>query len=167
MTKGLVRSNKRAAPQRSAVKKVNIPLNAIALSVVGASGIGFGGVAIAGLPEGNILILGAVANVQFTAGANTTTTWTGSYGIGSALNADTALSGTDVDIIPSATVGAATASVSPMVRSPQGAQSVIDNTDSSKAIYLNLLIDDASISGTTPVTASGFLSLLYAVLGDD
>jgi hypothetical protein len=168
MTKGLIRSQKRGPALRQQVHKMTIPVNAVAISVVGASGIGFGGVALRGLPEANILILGAVSNMQFTAGANTIATWTGSFGIGSTLNAAGAtLTGTTQDIVPSATLAAATASVSPVTRSPQPTQSIVDNTDNSKAVYLNLLIDDASISGTTPVTASGWVTLLYSTLGDD
>jgi hypothetical protein len=167
MAKGLPRSRNRGSPVVATIRKVTIPLNAVAISVVGATGIGFGGALVGGLPEGNVLILGAVSNVSFTAGANTIANWTGSFAYGSALNADTALSGTDVDIIPAVTLSAATASVSPVTRAPQAAQSIIDNTDKTKNLYLNLLIDDASISGTTPVTASGWITLLYSVLADD
>lgn len=168
MTKGLIRSQARGRPVRAPVVKLNIPITALALTVAGASGIGFGTAVLRGLPEGNILLLGAVSNIQvFTADAGVIATWTGSYGIGTAANADTSLAGTDVDIVPAATLAAATAKLSPITRSAQGAQSVIDNTANNTNINLNILIDDASISSNAPVTVTGFLSIAYIVLGDD
>lgn len=160
-------ASKRGKPMKKNIVKQTFAVNALAVSVVGATGIGFGSVAIEGLPEGNLLILGAVANLQFTAGANTTTTWTGSFAIGSSANADTSLSGTEIDFVGATTINAATASVSPITRGTGAVQSIVDNTDLSKVLNLNVLIDDASISGTTPVTVSGFVSLAMIVLGDD
>lgn len=169
MTHGLNRSLRRGKAVTAPIKKLTISLNALALSIVGATGNGFGGVAIAGLPEGNILLLGAVADSMiFTAGANTTATWTGTFGVGSTLNADVTIATTEQNIVPVTTLAAATASVSPTTRAASTASgTILDNTDKSLGVFLNLTIDDASISGTTPVTVSGLIVISYVVLGDD
>lgn len=168
--KGLVRSMSRAPAQRTDVKKLNIALSAVALSIVGASGIGFGSVVIRGLPEGNILLLGAVCNAQFTksaADANATATFDGDFGIGTTPASDATITGGDVDIIASTALGAATAGLSPALRATNAAQAILDNTAGDLELNLNLLIDDAAISGTAAFTVSGFLSIAYIVLGDD
>jgi len=167
MPKGLVRSIQRGRPIRADVIKLTIPIS-LALTVAGVTGIGFGTVPIRGLPEGNVLLLGAVSNIQVnTADAGVTTTWTGSFGIGTTANADTALAGTEVDIVPATTITAATNRLSPVIRGAQGAQSIVDNTNNNLSMNLNLLIDDASISSNAPVTVAGFLSIAYIILGDD
>ena len=173
MGKGLPRSRAHGAPSRSAVVKQTIPIKAVALTTVanGASGVGWATAVIGDLPEGNILILGACAYVQFTKDATATgiqAAFDGDYSIGSAPTADNALAGTEVDIIPSTALGAATAGVSPLARGAQGAQAVLDNTDGSLELNLNLLIDDANISANDQLlSASGTLFLSYIVLGDD
>lgn len=169
MAKGLPRSTSRGAGVKSPIKKLIIPLNALALSIVGASGNGFGGAAIGGFPEGNILLLGAVMDsMVFTAGANTTTTFTGTMGVGTAVASAATLATTMQNIVPVASVAAATASVSPASRAVSTSSgTVLDNTDKTLSIFLNMTIDDASISGTTPVLASGLVVISYVVLGDD
>lgn len=169
MGKGLPRSTARAPAMRSAVQKLNIPMNALAIAVAGASGIGFGTTVLRGLPQGNILLLGAVCNAQFTHGAdaNAIATFTGNFGIGSAPVTAGTMTGTQADIIASTALSAATANVSPAVRVANATQAILDNTDGSLELNLNLLIDDASISGAAGFTAVGFLSIAYIVLGDD
>lgn len=170
MTKGLNRSLSRSPKIRSPIRKHVINLNALALSIVGASGNGFGGAIIGGLPEGNILVLGAVADsMQFTAGANAITTFTGTFGVGSTLNAATTIATTSQNIVPVTTLAAATASVSPKTKNSSSgiAPSMLDNSQKTLNIFLNMTIDDASISGTSPVTATGLIVISYVVLGDD
>lgn len=168
MSKGLARSLARGAPSKSPIIKQMVPVNAVAISVAGTSGVGWGTAVIGDLPEGNILFLGAIAYLQFTsADTDVTTTYDGDYSIGTAPTADATLSGSEVDIIPSTALGAATARLSPVVRGANATQVMLDNTDGALEINLNLLIDDAAISGTADMTASGFVQLAYIVLGDD
>ena len=88
--------------------------------------------------------------------------------IGSAPTADATLSGSEVDIIASTALGAATAGVSPRARGTNATQVILDNTDGSLELNLNLLIDDANISADSQsLTASGELHIVYSVLGDD
>lgn len=147
----------------------NIPVRNLAVRTTGATGVGFGTAVIRDLPEGNILLLGAVAYLQFTKlDAGTLATFDGDYAIGSAATADATLSGAEVDIIPSTALGAATAGVSPMARGANATQVILDNTDGSLELNLNLLIDDASVSADDQdFTVSGVVTLAYIVLGDD
>lgn len=173
MAKGLPRSNSRGSPAVADIVKQAIPFSASLVSS-GATGVGFGSVAIAGLPEGNVLILGAVAyavvSKDTVAGAaGTLDAFTGSYAIGSVANADADLTDpTDFDVVAATTLSAATAGVSPNTRGAGGAQSIVDNTDSSKKLYFNLLLDDASVSADTQhLKVAGTLYVAYIVLGDD
>lgn len=166
--KGLPRSLSRSATGAGGSPKT-FPITALAIRTTGATGVGFGTAVIRDLPQGNILLLGAVAYLQFTKlDAGTIATFDGDYAIGTAPTADATLNGAEVDIIPSTALGAATAGVSPMVRGANATQVMLDNTDGSLELNLNLLIDDASASADDQdFTVSGVLSLAYIVLGDD
>ena len=76
----------------------------------------------------------------------------------------------EVDLIQSTALGAATAKVSPVARGTHAVAitgTVLDNTDGSLELNLNLLIDDANISGAADFTATGVVELSYIILGDD
>jgi hypothetical protein len=109
--------------------------------------------------------------LQFkTTDADVTATFDGDYSIGSTPTADNVLSGTDADIIPSTPLGAATGKVSPYVRGVSAGATagvILDNTDGSLELNLNLLIDDAAISGAAPFTVDGVVRVAYLVMGDD
>ena len=169
MAKGLPRSNSRGAASRSVVRKQRIQLKDFAIRTTGATGVGWGTAVLGDLPEGNILFLGAVAYLQFTKlDAGTIATFDGDYSIGTAPTADNTLSGTEVDIIPSTALGAATASVSPVVRGVNATQSMLDNTDGAMELNLNLLMDDASVSADDQdFTVNGVVELVYSVMLDD
>lgn len=156
-------------PIQSAVAKQVVKFKDLAISVAGTTGVGFGSVVIGGFPAGNILFLGAVAYATFTtADSDVQATFDGDYSIGTVPTADTDVSDSgEADITPSAALGAATSGVSPRVRSANATQAMFDNTDGSLEINLNLLIDDANISGTGSFTVTGELYILYSVLGDD
>lgn len=166
--KGLLRSLSRN-PVRQAVRKQIIRLSNLPVSVAGTSGVGYGSAVLGDLPDGNILLLGAVSYLQFTtADADVQATFDGDYSIGSAATADATLNGAEVDIVPSTSFGgAATAGVSPVARGANATQVMLDNTDGSLELNLNVLIDDANISGTGDFTVSGYVVLVYSVLGDD
>lgn len=144
---------------------------AATVTVAGTTGVGFGTAVVGDLPQGNILFLGAVAYAQFTtASANVTTAFDGDYSIGSAPTADATLSGSEVDLVQSTPLGAATGKVSPLARGINAAAicgTVLDNTNGSLELNLNLLIDDANISGSADFTVAGSLVLSYIILGDD
>lgn len=174
MTKGLQRTLARGAGSSSAasgVTKKTIRVNAVALSIDGATGVGFGTAVIGDFPQGNILFFGAAAYLQFTKGSAATgiqATFDGDYSIGTTATADATLTGTDVNIVASSALGAATDGVSPVARGVGSTQAMLDNTDGSLELNLNMLVDDANISADDqPVTATGYVTLAYVVLGDD
>jgi hypothetical protein len=167
--KGLPRSLAHA--KGDVLQKIVVPITNVTISVVDGAP-GYGSVALAGLPEGNVLFIGAVAYIQLlTVDADITTTFDGDFSIGTAATANGDLvDANEADIIPSTALGAATAKLSPVVR---GASTdalgggIIDNTANTLNLNLNLLIDDAAISGAADFTVNGTLNLAYIVLGDD
>jgi hypothetical protein len=168
MGKGLPRSHARRDPQVG-VQDLAISINS-SFTIDGATGVGFGSVVVGGLPEGNILLLGAVAQLQFAgsgADPGLVDTWVGDFGVGSTPAADATISGTDVDLIASTALAAATAEVSPLTRAENATQAFIDNKAGTGEININLLVDDVSISADgVPITVTGQLHLAYIMLGD-
>lgn len=169
MSKGLPRSMSRGNPQRQEIIKKTFSFTNVAVSVAGASGVGYGTAVIGDFPEGNILFLGAVSYVQVTGptSASLDDTWDGDYSIGTTATADATLSSTDANIIGSSPFGAATSEVSPVARGTGVTAAVLDNTDGSLELNLNVIVDDANISATVAMTASGTVTVLYAMMGDD
>lgn len=171
MSKGLTRSTSRAPAQKASILRASISVEDLAISVADGNP-GFGFAAAAGLPEGNFVFLGAVAYLQFSSSSShLTATFTGTTSIGSVGTVDGDVSDAgEADICPSTAIGAATAKVSPVVRLASTAAmsgAVIDNTDGTKNININVLIDDAAIDGAVALVANGYIDLLYSVLGDD
>lgn len=167
--KGLVRSLARGAPQKQAIRRQRVLLTSVALVTSGLSGVGFGSVVIGDLPEGNILFQGAVAYLKFTKNsAGTIATFAGNYSVGSTPTADATLSSTDADLIGSSAIAAAVAGVSAVTRGVGSTTVVLDNTDGSLEINLNVNIDDASVSADAQsFTVTGYVDLVYSILGDD
>lgn len=172
MGKGLPRSMARGAPQRQIVRKHTVNINhTVAVTATGAA-VGFGTTVIGDLPEGNILVLGAAGYVQLSGSgsdANLDATWDGDFSVGTSPTADVTLSGTEVDILASTALGAATAEVSPRVRAVNATQSILDNTDGAMELNLNVLVDAANIvdGATVNLTARGVLQIAYVVMLDD
>lgn len=172
MVHGLKRSLGRgAAAESPVVKKVRVAVDHEVTVTAGVAAVGFGTVVIGDLPEGNILLLGALAYVQFTTSdTDITATFDGDFSIGTTPTADNDVAdANEANIIASSALGAATARVSPTVRATNTTAAVLDNTDGSMELNLNLLIDDASVTDgqSATFTATGELYLVYAVLGDD
>jgi hypothetical protein len=170
MSKGLARSIGRAAAQRAPIVKDVFVMNAVPITSSGATGDGFGTVVIGDFPEGNILLLGAIAYAKVTkvTAAGTLDTFTGAYSVGSTPTADATLTGTDVDVIPSTALSAAVAGASAVTRGAQPAQAILDNTDGSLELNFNLKLDDASVSADGQILKiDGFVEVAYIVLGDD
>lgn len=170
MGKGLPRSLKHS--DMNNVRVMTVPINHT-ISVTGDAGAANDGQAvIGGFPEGNIFMVGALINVTFSGpGGNDdlADTWEGDFGVGTAPDSNSTLAGTDVDIIGSTAIAAATAEVSPAQRVTNVTPVMFDNTDGSLEINLNFLIDDADLADDAEVdiTAEGALYIAYAVMGDD
>lgn len=172
MSKGLRRSLKRSKFAGTTIPHT-IPVDVEIAITDGNPGVGTA--VIRGLPKGNILLFGAVAYLTFTdvdtATEGLIAAFAGDYSMGSTADANGVLSAGDVDIIASTAILAAS-SVTPKTRGTTGATAfgvpiLLDNTDESLEINLNLLIDDASIDDAATVRAVGALHIAYVVLGDD
>lgn len=175
MGKGLPRSHTRGDFAGGASKSgiIKVPADTT-ITVDGTSGNGWGTVVVGDFPAGNILFLGCVAYLQFAgtgSDADLGDTWQGDYSLGTTPTADNTLATTEIDLVVSTALAAATAEVSPITRgiSANGDTGEIhDNTDDSLEINVNLLIDNANIAGDDSViTVIGEIYIAYKVLGDD
>lgn len=167
--KGLPRSLSRANAAKNAAVRRTISLSGtVNVEPGGVGEAGFGSLVVGGFPEGNILLLGAVANVRLDGSDNDNLAvdWEGDFAIGSAATANSVLEGSEVDVIPSTAVDEATGKVSPITRGANETPVILDNTD---GLNLNVLIDDGGITDDEDVdlTVTGELYLCYTVLGDD
>lgn len=174
MSHGLPRSLKRANKSEAIINREVIVVKDGTLTVDGATGVGFGTLVIGDLPAGNVLFLGALAYMQFTGptSGDLDDDWAGDYGVGTTPASDGTLSAGDVDLVPSTALAAATAEASPRTRGVQADGAfcgvVLDNTDGSLEINLNLLVDDANIGADDlDFTVNGELVLSYVMLLDD
>lgn len=173
MGKGLPYSTSRGHAQKQELIRRDIALDGkvVTVSATG-SAVGFGSVVVEGLPEGNILLLGAVGNVGFAGSGsddNLTDTWSGDFGLGTTPASDATISGADEDILPETAIGAAVSEVIAATRAVNATQAMLDNTANDLELNLNLLIDAANIADdeSVDITLSGTLHLVYIVLGDD
>ena len=171
MTKGLPRSLSRGKPIDQAIRKLRIGVNET-MTFTGATGFAvFATAPIAGLPEGNVLLLGAVANLTFTGptSANLTDNFQGDYGVGTTPASDATISGADVDIIGATAIPAATAEVSANVRATNSTTAIIDNTAGTGEVNLNVLLDANEVTNAQDVdiVVSGTIDIAYSILGDD
>lgn len=170
--KGLQRSLRRGTPQQQDIVKATVRVDTT-FQITGATGVAkFATTVIGDLPEGNILLLGAAAYLAFSGpggSANLTEDWEGDYAIGTAATADVTLNGSEVDIIPSTTLGPATAEAITRRRGVNATQAILDNTDGSLELNLNVVVDADEVSNgqTVTFTVEGELYIAYIVLGDD
>ena len=170
MGKGLPRSHSRGDQKLQEVIKVDAAVN-IASFVITDGAPGFGSAVMRALPEGNLLFMGLVANLVFTKGdADIIDAFDGDVALGTAPTADGTLSGAEVDLAPSTAIGPAVAGVTPVTRVVSTATEhgvILNNTDGSLELNLNIIIDDASISADSSMVVSGAVHLAFIVLGDD
>lgn len=173
MSKGLSRSLSRGRALKKPIINQTVRVNTTVTVTAAAAGVGFGNVALQAFPEGNVLFLGAVANLRFSAlsanATNATATFNGDYAVGSAADADGTLSGTEVSLVASTALGPAVARVTPFARGSGATQVVLDNTAGTLNMVLNVLMDAADITDATSVTLTveGTLDIAYVMLGDD
>lgn len=173
MTKGLVRSLDRAPAQQAHLRKRVFKVEDLELTFTGSTGVAVEATAVIGdFEEGNVLILGAVSYFSFAGSgsdANLTADWEGVYGVGTTPADDATITADDIDIIASTDLGPATAEVVGRTRGFGEAQSVVDNTDGSLEINLNVVLDADEVTDgeDSIITVNGELHVLYSVLGDD
>ena len=170
MSKGLPRSLSRGDQAKQEVVKRTIVVNE-AMDFTGDSGNAIDQTAaIAGLPEGNIALLGCVANLTFTgpASANLADDFQGDFGIGTTPADDNTITGADVDLVSSTAIAAATSEASADNRGT-GTAAIIDNTAGTGEMNLNVLLDadEVTDSETVTITVTGTVDIAFTVLGDD
>ena len=168
MGKGLPRSLARAPKSTAVVRKLTIPIKNLVVAMTDVTTNGAWGTAVLrGLPEGNILLLGVIEYLQLTGGAGQSTTFVATTAVGTAPTAEQTLAGAEVDILAAAAMSAATASVSPMTRAASATAQMIDNTDASKELNLNVTLVDAGSTANGDMLANGVIYITYVVMGDD
>jgi hypothetical protein len=165
MPKGLQRTLKRARLKGGTLKPSTIPID---LTVAVADGApGFGTAVIRGLPRGRLLLLGSAVKLVFTrVGTAITATFDGDFSIGTAATIDADFGDTgEANIIASTAMGAATAGVSPTLAATANTAAMLDNTAGDLELNLNVLIDDAAISGADSLRAQGTLNIAFLEMG--
>lgn len=171
--KGLQRSISRGPRATKEINTLRLTLSAVALSLTGSTAVAvFDTTMLSGLPEGNLLLLGAVANLTFSgsgADANLTDTFNGDFSLGTTPADDNTLTAGDVDIIGSTAMAQAVAEVSGPNRAANAVQAIIDNTAGTAELNLNVLLDADQVTNaaTSVVTVDGTVDISYIVLGDD
>lgn len=171
MTKGLQRSLSRGPKSRRNAVTERLMLD-VELTFTGSTAAAvMATTPIVGLPEGNILLLGAVANLTFTGptSANLTDDFQGDFGLGTTPADDNTITGTDVDIIGSTAIAAASSEVSANNRGTNATQVILDNTAGPGEVNLNVLLDADEVTDgeDVVVTVTGSVDIAYIVLGDD
>ena len=171
---GLPRSLKRGGHLvKQNVTRTKIVIEDLDMNLPAAgSAKAIGSAVIGDFPEGNILLLGAAAYLAFQkrgGDPDIVDTWEGDYAVGSVPNADTTISGAEEDIIPEKSIGPGVAGIIGRTRGVNAARVMLDNTDGSLEINLNVLIDGVSVvdDGTANITIDGEIELVYIVVGDD
>lgn len=172
MSKGLARSLSRGTTLQQPTFKVHASFDA-EIVMEGTSGVGYGTIPLGLLPEGNVLALGAAITLTLdgTGQATIVNAWDGDIAVGTEAAANGAFASGEMNIIPNLAVKAgAGAKLTPLSgrnSAPGLAGVIFDNTAGDVLIHLNLLVDDADISGDPVIQVKGDFWMLISVLGDD
>jgi hypothetical protein len=120
-------------------------------------------------PVGNVLILGAVADLdgtsKGTAGVGIIGAADGDFGFGTTACNAGALATTEQDIIPTTALAQFADTTGPIV----GANTDIatfNGTSTAKDLYLNVIFDDADCNGTDQLIVTGTATVWWINLGD-
>lgn len=162
-----------SAENYNAVHQTILTFKNAALSFVDdAVSVTYGSLEVYDFPRGNLLILGATANLTATnSDGNLASTFGSKFSIGTAAAADDGtLTGTEANLIASVTASAAVASVATWKGKNTAAIAPIDgttNSGSAQKVFINTLptYGDTTASGTLKV--NGTLTLTWANLGDE
>lgn len=155
------------------VHKTVLTLASTPISVVSVTtGNGVGGTKIYDLPEGRILVLGAMADLSLAVETESDFadgTPEGDIGIGTVAPANADALGTDATDDDMATATAFTMTdYAATVKCPSEASAQFDGTGTAKDIYVNALVDAADIDDdtTTNLLVSGTVTVTWINLGD-
>jgi len=176
MGKGLKRSLALGGTaQNHTVLKQTVRVNE-ALEFTGSTGVAVDQTAVleAGFPEGNIYVLGLMAQLAFdvSAGsANISDTWSGDIAIGTVATADNDITtpATNDDVLTSTTTGVASSEAIAATDFSNVTPFILDVTAGAVALNLNMIVDADDVTNATAatITVIGDLTILYTVMSDD
>lgn len=171
MSKGLPRSLSRGNAQVQAVRKLSVAVDEV-LTFTGATGVAvFATTVLQGLPEGNILLLGGVANITLTGpgSADLADDFQGDYSVGTTPANDATLVGSDIDLIGVTTIVPAAAELAANNRGTNSTSAILNNTAGQQEVNLNILLDADEITNlvSVDIAVTGTVDILYSMLGDD
>ncbi len=159
------------------VTVITIPVRDLEVTVAAAlTAVGFGTAVLSGLPQGNLLILSAVAYLSMeTTDTDLIAAFAGDFAIGTVATADVDVSDAGEFNIVASTEILAADRVVPMTRGTTTLTSgvptiqLLDNTAGDLELNLNVLVDAASITDDTSatLTVNGVVYLAVCAMGDD
>ncbi len=140
----------------------------IAVTDTGGAAGGHGSLKLLDLPEGNVLFLNASTNLtvaRVSTGIAATAALIGSVGSAAVSTADSTLTTTEANIVPSTsatlTAGAGT------LKGEATAVAFVDGTTTPAGVFLNFAVPDAGITATDSLTVNGTITVIYNVSGDN
>jgi hypothetical protein len=134
--------------------------------------IAYGGLKVYDLPEGAILMNGAVADINLTkSSAGVNDNWDGDISVGTATAANDAdLTSTEADIVAkTATPQAAAGATTGDMVTATAQMAIFDGTAAAKDVFVNVLVDDADhdVNGTAcNIILNGTITITWVNLGD-
>jgi len=127
---------------------------------------GFGSVKILAFPEGRVLVHGVVGQLVVTPGDGLDEADGANWSLGTAAAIATTgavvQATTRVDILPSTAIDP----ITNVVGAALSAAAQFDGTTTAKDVYYNLQVDAGDISALVTNTVSGYVNLIYSLIGD-
>lgn len=177
-----IRRNRMGAgddPAQTGFRIAEIPFNKLVTFSNAGGAVEFAAAAIAGLPLGHFIVAGGFLHLDVTEDpltANISNTYTVTCSLGTTATADNSLATTEVNLLTAAAATIAVASVTPHIaRALDGANvlsgaaaaaaGVFANPTGTLAVFLNMTLPDADVSGLASLRVKGVLRLLTLGLG--
>lgn len=154
------------------VHRTTLRLTSKAIALADAAGVvAYAGLKIYDFPEGNIVILDAIANLTVgKSSAGVIDAWDGDFSVGTVTASNNAtLSSTEQDIIPTTATPQAVAGDTTAKGRLATSPVVLDGTGGAKDAYLNFLVDDTDHDVTTTpanLVVSGDITIVWCTAGD-
>jgi hypothetical protein len=150
----------------------------VTFSNVGGA-VEFASTPLCGLPRGDFLVLGGVLQLDVTedpASALLSDTYNVTAALGTTATADLTLATTEINLLTAAAAGAAVAGVSPHVKRAfdgintiagalAAAAGTFNNNAGALAVFLNMTLPDADVSGLITVRVRGSVRLVTVGFG--
>lgn len=147
---------------------INLPNVVIPVTDTGGVNGGHGSLKLLNLPEGNVLFLNASTNLTVArvgSGLGATAALIGSVGSAAVSTADSTLTTTEANIVPS-TAATLTAGAGAL-RGEATAIAFVDGTTTPAGVFLNFAVPDAGISASDSLTVNGTVTVIYNIAGDN